>query len=330
MKEMEIDMINNVLEDLENINIGNPQEYEGMTIIPLYWEETETDYLSLKEALDKEELIISEVNHKGSVEELCVKNLSKKPVLLIDGEELIGAKQNRILNTTILVPAEKEMIIPVNCTEQGRWRYISSRFNESEVMATNRVRRATHETVTASLHLKGRYKADQRMVWNKINQLSIETEVESPTHAMRDLYHQRMDKLNEYYQHLTLQENQTGLIVFLQDKIYGLDILMDPKIYQRIHEKLIKSYALEALLIPSYDKSLENAKKSARNFINQIVHSNWEKHKSLGEGWDYRFESNQILGSALIYQDNLVHGAFFPREDKNVNAEYLNKKTSPI
>ena len=41
----------------------------------------------------------------GSVPELAVKNPTDANVLLYDGEELLGAKQNRILNVTVLVAA---------------------------------------------------------------------------------------------------------------------------------------------------------------------------------------------------------------------------------
>ena len=41
----------------------------------------------------------------GSVPELRFVNECGAPVLLLDGEELVGAKQNRIINLTILVAA---------------------------------------------------------------------------------------------------------------------------------------------------------------------------------------------------------------------------------
>jgi hypothetical protein len=46
---------------------------------------------------------ITEVSEGGSVPNLRVINKTPHHVLLFDGEELKGAKQNRILNTTILI-----------------------------------------------------------------------------------------------------------------------------------------------------------------------------------------------------------------------------------
>ena len=40
----------------------------------------------------------------------------------------IRAKQNRILNLTILVGGGKKLLIPVSCVKQGRWSYRSRDF----------------------------------------------------------------------------------------------------------------------------------------------------------------------------------------------------------
>ena len=50
---------------------------------------------------------ITEVSEAGRVPFLQVANGADRPLLLLDGEELIGAKQNRILNTTVLVDAHR-------------------------------------------------------------------------------------------------------------------------------------------------------------------------------------------------------------------------------
>ena len=59
--------------------------------------------------------------------------------MLFDGEELKGAKQNRILNTTILIAAGSSLDVPVSCTEQGRWSYASREFDESEAIKDPRL-----------------------------------------------------------------------------------------------------------------------------------------------------------------------------------------------
>jgi hypothetical protein len=47
---------------------------------------------------------------------------------VVDGEELVGAQQNRIVNATFLIAGLTEVTIPVGCVEQGRWSYRSQDF----------------------------------------------------------------------------------------------------------------------------------------------------------------------------------------------------------
>ena len=89
---------------LSKINLGEVQGFKNLQIIPLFTEGEESPvYLTLKEALEKRLLVVTEVSAQASVPELKVINNADLPVLLLDGEELAGAKQNRVLNSTILV-----------------------------------------------------------------------------------------------------------------------------------------------------------------------------------------------------------------------------------
>ena len=78
----------------------------------------------------------------GSVPELLVENMGDIRVLFIEGEELVGAKQNRILNTSILVAAKSKTKIPVSCVEQGRWGYKSKFFGSSGSHSPSKLRYA--------------------------------------------------------------------------------------------------------------------------------------------------------------------------------------------
>ncbi len=53
----------------------------------------------LEEALKSDVGHITEISEDGSVPELAFESNARARVLLVDGEELIGARQNRTLNT---------------------------------------------------------------------------------------------------------------------------------------------------------------------------------------------------------------------------------------
>ena len=54
---------------------------------------------------------VTEISEGGSVPELKVHNALGVRVFLMDGQELVGAKQNRILNTDVLVGAGQSLSI---------------------------------------------------------------------------------------------------------------------------------------------------------------------------------------------------------------------------
>src|ERR671930_1654670 len=110
------------------IQLGEPVEHRGVVIAPLFPRtDPRAEYLTLEQAIALG-FHVTEVDAAGSVPELLAKNPLDANVLLYDGEELLGAKQNRILNVTVLVPAHAETRIPVSCVEQGRWAARSAGF----------------------------------------------------------------------------------------------------------------------------------------------------------------------------------------------------------
>ena len=69
-------------------------------------------------------------------------------MLLLDGEELVGAKQNRVLNLTILAPARQAITIPVSCVEAGRWHAESDAFRPAGHVMYSRARAAKASQVS--------------------------------------------------------------------------------------------------------------------------------------------------------------------------------------
>ncbi len=131
---------------LLSLKPGEPLVHKQMAMFPLLNDKAgkKRDYLNLDEALEAGSAQVSEVSEDGSVPELSFANLGDKPVLLIEGEELIGAKQNRTLNVSILAPAGKTIPIPVSCVERGRWGYSNDRmFHRSDRSHFARGRRGT-------------------------------------------------------------------------------------------------------------------------------------------------------------------------------------------
>ena len=139
-------------EYLSKIEFGELQRHENMAAVPLFFKDDgKIDYLTLKEALDKKAITINEVSAEGSVPELVVDVNTDINVLILDGEELFGAKQNRVLNASILLWGKSRTTIPVSCTEHGRWHFMSKSFHDSDNLASYRMRTAKNMSVSDSL-----------------------------------------------------------------------------------------------------------------------------------------------------------------------------------
>ena len=298
------------------MELGQLQEHQGMGVFPLYQKGGECTYLTLTEALQGEVLTVTEIDDVASVPELKVQNHADMPVLLLDGEELVGAKQNRVLNTTILLKPQSVTVIPVSCTEQGRWSYNSLEFAESGNVASYRMRRTKSASVNTSLRQKGEFYSNQRLVWDEIDEVSEKARTKSNTRALQDVYHSRRRDLDEYLESFPLEEGQKGLLVMVNGEVMGLDILSSASAYQLLHQKILKSYALEAMLNEGGEgEGTFNGPERARSFLDDVRLSVDDKHKSVGYGWDHRLEGPQIVGSALTYQDQVIHTAFFQMEE---------------
>jgi hypothetical protein len=100
---------------LENVKLGGKQTHLNLTLFPLLASDAgEPDYLILEGALAQGVVEITEVNQGGSVPDLKLINKSTSKLLVVDGEELIGAKKNRIVNASFLIAGQTEITIPVS------------------------------------------------------------------------------------------------------------------------------------------------------------------------------------------------------------------------
>jgi ARG and Rhodanese-Phosphatase-superfamily-associated Protein domain len=253
---------------LFKLGFGELQTHDNMAVIPLFSSlDHSPRYLTLKEALERRLLLITEISKSGSVPELKVVNKAEIPVLLLDGEELAGAKQNRVLNTTILLKEQSETIIPVSCTEHGRWSYASAQFVDSGNIMNRELRSRKVSSVRRSLEASHSFGGDQGALWEDIACCAEMANVRSATGAMSDIYQSREDDLKGYLDAFKYIPHQKGIFVMLNGRVAGFDVISLESAYEIIHPKLVKSYAMDALLTRSnrHDDEPRSAKRRGSN-----------------------------------------------------------------
>lgn len=297
---------------LQNLRFGETQSHQHITVIPLHAaSDGSPPYVALADAMAAKTLTVTEVSEGGSVPELLVSNDSDQPVLIIDGEELLGAKQNRILNTSILLKERSRTVVPVSCTEHGRWAYTSPEFAMSDSVLEHKIRSRKSRSVTSSLCLFSTPLSDQGEVWEGIHALHTKAKFSSPTSAMHDLVKAKAERLDKCLKAFPRSEGQVGLLVLLNGRVAGFDAVSRPEVYARLHERLVRSYVLDALLEePPADKPTIEASKVALDFIASLATSQEEVFPSVGYGQDYRYHTPGLTGSALVHEGRVIHSTF--------------------
>ena len=246
----------------------------------------EPDYLTLDEALARGNVRVTETSEAGDVPELRLENLGEQPVLLLDGEELVGAKQNRVLNLTILAPAKSTITIPVSCVEAGRWSHTSPEFSTKgrAFYAAGRARKA--DQVTASLRTSGTRHSRQGEVWEDIAAKSRRMESYSDTAAMECLYEDYQDQVEEYLKAIEVVEGQAGAVFAINGQIRGMELFDFSVTFRKLMPKLLRSYALDA--IDEQDGSANSSPPDVMRFLSAVAAADGSEHPAVGVGDDIR------------------------------------------
>lgn len=312
-----------VKQTLEHMRFGEPQQHRNLCVVPIFYDgPAGPAYQTLTEALQNEQVTVTEVSEGGAVPYLKVTNEADQPLVLVDGEELVGAKQNRIVNTTMMLEANSETTVPVSCTEAGRWRYNSRRFADAGVIMSAKARYNKSERLMHNLKMKAQYDAGQADVWKDIDQLHRKSGSHSRTRAMHDAYLQRARDMEAYMKAFPRQEGQQGMVVFLNGRPVGADFLSRPAGYVHLHDKLLKSHVIEAVSEKTEEKDAADWAIDAHQFLQSLLQATEvTTHQPIGLGADYRFSAEGTKGAALVYEDAVIHLSSYASEMVDVDQD---------
>lgn len=290
---------------VEIVQLGEPRIDAGIAVCPLLPRRApRTPYMTLGEALTCG-LTVSEVTEHGSVPELLVVNPLDTNVLLYDGEELIGAKQNRILNVSVLVAAGIEQPIPVSCVEQGRWSYRSRGFQAAPHTASPELRRRKSHGLANAPLARG---AVQGEVWAAVAAQHARLGTDSPTGAQSAIYDQRRADLAALRGAFPLEPGQAGAVYALGCDELCLDYVSRPKAFARLYPKLLDGYLLDAIDRPALDAA---DRARIEIFLEAVGAAQVTTRPSEALGADHRLAGEGVVGSALVLDDELIQLSAF-------------------
>jgi hypothetical protein len=290
------------------LRVGEADVHGPLAVFPLFGPPPVAEYVAFADGCARG-VVVKELDGDASVNDLMVLNPTDTNVLLYEGEEVLGAQQNRTFDVSVLVPAGMSLRVPVSCVEHGRWDGARHResFSPAPHAAYPTLRamknRAAHARVAAGLEAR----AEQGAVWEEVAAKSSRLDVESATGAMHDIYEHRRDGLDAFESAIARHDGRTGALVAIAGRMTVLDHVSRPDAFAVLHGPLVRGYALDALeaagdAAPPAAPSLDEATA----FVDRLAATRVSQHDGIGLGRDARFARPGLAGAGLVAGDELV------------------------
>ncbi len=294
---------------LPEVRVGDPIHHEALAVFPLFsLPHASVDYLLSDEAIQAGTVTVEEISEGGSVPNLLVTNHGDSRVLFLEGEELRGAKQNRVLNTSVLVAAHSQTPIPVSCVEQGRWRYRTQHFVSGGSHSSSKLRHILKKSSYVSMKAGLGYASDQMEVWNEVSRQMGSLGSSSETTAMSDTYETYQGRMAEFREHLTYVEGATGMAVAVGTTVVAMDLFDKPSTCAKVWDRLLTGVVMDALERAPTDQVAQRA--DVEGLLARLRDGSWEPAPAVGDGQEFRFNADsETHASALVCGGSVLHGS---------------------
>lgn len=294
---------------LRTLRVGEPMQYRGLTLFPLFWPAVgEPPYVLLSKAIPTGDAVVEEISEAGSVPNLAVTNRAACPLLIPEGEILVGAKQNRVVNVTMLVAAGVKFTIPVSCVEAGRWHYRARHF-DAQYSAPPSLRSKKLRAVQRNRMEIGSTESDQGEVWDEVRACLSGVATHSETASLTDGYVANEEKLAEFRQHFLLPPDAAGVLVARGEQIVGMDLFDSPSTLAALWDRLRDAYFLDALRDRKELPPL--SEECARAFLDRVSTAARARRSALALGDELEIVGDELVGAALLYAGKVCHLSAF-------------------
>jgi hypothetical protein len=292
----------------EPLRVGEPDVAGPLAVYPLFGPEPRFEYRSFAQSC-AHGVTIKELGEGASVRDLVVVNPTPVPVLLFEGEEVLGAQQNRTFDVSVLVPAGATVRVPVSCVEAHRWD--GSRHDESFAPAPQAayptLRRLKNAAALRQVVAGAEARADQGAVWQEVDSRLDALAASAPTRAMHDGYEARRGELRELTDGCSVRPGQTGMLVAIGGELRVLDQVSRPDVLAGLFEPLVQGYALDALGVAN---TAPPSTDDARAFVERVIHQPILERDGIGLGRDVRVAAD-VTGAGLVCGDELIQLSVF-------------------
>jgi hypothetical protein len=294
---------------LERVRPGEAWHAGGFELVPLVLDggSSEPPVLLARQAVEEGALEIVE-RGEGVVQELLAWNRGTKPVAILEGDTLVGCKQNRVVARSVIVAPGTSLGVPVGCMERGRWRHESRRFAVGDVKMAPSHRRQTVSEVKAAT-LSGRdARLDQSRLWSGIEEDLEMTAVASPTSNYYDVVETAGREAREAARRRARVAGEVGVLVLRDGALVGLEATGQEGLWSALAEPTLASY----LVGTHRGEAASPTRASAAEWLDRARRAELVARPGLGLGSDLDLSGGGLSGLGLALDGFTVHLAAFP------------------
>jgi len=193
-------------------------------------------------AIDQGDLVIEEVRQEGAVNTLLAINQTDNYYLLTDMDMLKGAKQNRAVNTSVLIAPQSKQQVDVSCVERSRWSYNSPTFKPGPHILDSKMRAAKADSLKQDM--KTETSQTQSKIWGLINEEMVSHSIISETEDYSSILESREKESATPHRFLP-EHNCNGLAVFDGRRLVSFDIFGNREAYHHYFDRLANSALIQ-------------------------------------------------------------------------------------
>jgi len=254
---------------------------------------------SIDQLFDKDLVSVEEIGLDGRVGEVNVKNYSKDFLFVTDGEAIVGAKQNRIAERSVVVAPYFSQRIPVKCVEQYRWGYKEgTEFAKSDFVLHPKAREEK-----AELLKKGENDKIQNAVWHNIECLSVKHEVECNSMNLGDI----LDNSKKYYDFDyfdRIKELDFNAYIVSGAGRTFIEFFYDNEVCKSHVKKSIKGWMADN------DDITKSTEINKEEVVKSFIKSEWKEEESISVEQAYSSDMKNN-GRCIFFAQNLIHAYYY-------------------
>ncbi|MCK4626937.1 MAG: hypothetical protein KAV00_16615 [Phycisphaerae bacterium] len=303
--------------EIGELTLAGPFTHKNLAVYILYRTVKPGDepaYITLEEGTKAGTVKITEMKQE-QVGQLVVSNNSDKQLFLHVGELVKGGKQDRMLQTSLVIPPKSPKApIPSFCVERSRWSG-GNKFTPACIIAPSNDMRENNliRNQSGVWESVGRYKKKARktMVGNP-RPIPRNSQTSS---VNEELEHKAFKKLMEGYQSAMAKATKDlpcplGLAYAVNGEICTVDVYHAKGLFEKLLPKLLKSCAAAAAVELPKDKEKKIKHPTTKDVAN-FIKAAWDgkkKAEKLAFGNVFvRLSNKKTLTSQLFYKDALIH-----------------------